>query len=362
MKSMLRKGNAFWQYVVNEQSSPVFLAEIGTIFNKDLKEARNLIECIARARDMCPQQPVLLKCEFLLNADICLDDDTIERYRDKQGRVAEEKYRRLIERKVVSAENYATIIKYAKDFDLGFVVSVYDQNGIDLALDLGALSIKVASSNIVHIPLIKAISRTGLPMVLDTGAASLGEVDAAIRTARDAGSEMLVVEHSPDGHPAPAENHNLRSLHTIQRAFDVPVGLSDHSDGADMLVAGTALGARVLEKPISMNSARLEQDVAISVDADSLGTVLRRVLFAWKALGRVFRDPSDTTGRISTSARMGLVAKVRLLPGEKISEKNVRFAFPARGIPVSACEEVFGRVIQREVQENTPIAWTDIAI
>lgn len=351
----------FWQCIeATRHLPPAFLAEIGTLFNQDAVEASAMIDALAKARDAVPDQPVWLKCEFLLDASLCLDDQTLERYRDKKSNIKEERYRTLIERKVLPPDVYATFIERARGLGLDFVVSVYDAAGLRLAIELEAAAVKIASSNVTHFPLIRAVAQSRVPMLIDTGGASLAEVDAAVRVARAAGAARIVVEHSPDGHPAPAENHNLSSLRTLADAFRLPVGLSDHWKDADMLIAAVALGARLVEKTISTDPERLEQDAVLAIGMDELGRTLERVRFAWRALGSSFRDPANRAGRISTSARMCLVAARDLGIGDRLSPETVTFAFPVKGIPVERFDEVQGWALRRPLSAGVPIGWADV--
>jgi sialic acid synthase SpsE len=232
--------------------------------------------------------------------------------------------------------------------------------GAAFARDEGAVALKVASSNITHLPLIRQMASLGLPLLIDTGRASLAEVDLAVRAARRAGCAEIVLEHSPDGHPAPPENHNLHSLRTLAMSFDVPVGLSDHHNGTEMLFVALGLGVDLLEKNIVVGAGMLEQDHAFAVPGRDLAGLVGSLSNAWIALGRPFRDVSRTHGLISTSARMGLVTRRKARSGDAVSLDTVRFAFPCRGIGAQHFDLVEGWRFAVDLDEGAVVTWHDV--
>lgn len=346
-------------FVLSDARPPMFLAEIGALFGQDMALAERLIETVAKARDQAPDLPLLLKGEILQNADFCLDDDSVETYQSRHGVRRQERYRELIERKVLPLDSYRAILDRARSLGLEVVMSIYDEEGADFAVENGVVALKIASSNVNHLPLIRHVAGLGVPMLIDTGRATLGEVETAVRTARQGGARVLI-QHSPDGHPAPPENHNLKTLTILRQVFEAPVGLSCHSASDDMLFMAIALGAAMVEKNVLFDTDAVEQDVAISTDITRLPSLLERLLAAWQAMGRPFRDPANRHGLIATSGRMGLVCQRDLAPGDRVDRTTIRFAFPCKGIPVHRYDEVAGWVIRRPVAAGKPIGWCDV--
>lgn len=345
-------------FPVGPAHPPLFFAEIGSFFNGDPAPARELIRRIIECRDAVPEQPVVLKTEILDDPEICLPGDTMETYASKAGEVKRENYRALIERKVMATEEYVPLFAMCREARIPFVVSVYDFKAADFATAQGAAGLKIASSNLTHIPLIRHTAALGLPMVIDTGRASIAEVHRAIDTARRAGCLDIIVQHSPEGHPAPAKSHNLRIMQTYAAAFGLPVGLSDHYTGLEMLYVSVALGASVLEKGVYFAPDELDQDIAHSMSIDDLTRVLRAVHDSWVSLGRAERDPGlRIDWVIGTSQRQCLVANRDLTPGDRIGLETVRFAFPCRGIPVEYWDLVSGWALTRAVAAGEPIRW-----
>lgn len=349
-------------YELNPKDKPpVFLAEIGGFFGQDVKLASEMVQRIIAVGQSIGEQPMILKTEILHDADICLPGETLETYASKDGRVKQENYRELIERKVLSLSSYEKILRNCSDAGASFIVSVYDFKGADFAHEIGACSLKIASANLVHIPLIRHCAAKGLPLIIDTGRATLSEVQSAVEVAREAGCNDLVVEHSPDGHPALPKAHNLRILQTYRETFNLPVGLSDHHTGIEMLYAAIALGAAVVEKGVHVDPDDLDIDISHTMDLGDLSQVLRSVHDVWLSLGNFERDlgvPID--GVIGTSQRQCIVAARDLDVGDPIDLGSVRFAFPCRGIPVQDWDNVRGRKLSRKVLAGLPIEWNDV--
>ena len=348
-------------FPISPEAPPIFLAEIGGFFGQDIDLAREMIGQIILAGRLVPEQPMILKTEILHDPEICLQGNLMETYAAKDGRVQHENYRALIERKVVPLAQYAELFALCRSTDTPFIVSVYDFAGADFGRQEGASALKIASSNITHIPLIRHCASKGIPLVIDTGRSTIAEVHRALDVARLAGCVDLVVEHSPDGHPSLPQAHNLRILQTYSRAFDLPVGLSDHHVGLEMLYVAVALGASLIEKGVHIAPDALDIDISHTMDIKDLPAVLRAVHQCWQALGRGARDMGEPIrGVLGTSQRQCLIASRDLQPGDKINLGSVRFAFPKQGIGVEHWDLVEGWSLVSHVLAGRPVRWQDV--
>jgi sialic acid synthase SpsE len=344
---------------------PVFLTEIGAFFGQDMALASRMISDIIGVGASVPHQPMVLKTEILHDVDVCLPGDTLETYASKDGRVRQENYRALIERKVVPLSQYEVLLKQCTAAGVPFIVSIYDFTGADFAIDIGAAALKIASANLVHVPLVRHCARAcasrGLPLILDTGRASIAEVSAGVDIARAVGCEDIVIEHSPDGHPALPKAHNLRILKTYQQKFGLPVGISDHHVGLEMLYMSIALGATVIEKGVHVAPDDLDIDISHTMGVHDLARVLQTVHDCWQAMGQTARDKRVVIeGVIGTSQRACLVAKRDLTPDDAVSLDTIRFAFPCIGIPVQQWDAVKGWSIVQEIPAGHPLQWSDV--
>lgn len=331
---------------------PVFLPDIGTFFDQDIARAERLI------RDIQAAGAQVCKAEILHNPDICLKGDALEHYYDPaKGHIAEN-YRELIERKCLSLSEYQRLLRVPRALGMPIVLSVYDFAGADFALAEGAAALKIASTNLVHAPLIRYCAALPIPLILDTGKADMAEIDRAVTWAREAGAVDLIIEHSPLPPPAPVEEQNLRMLQTLSEKYSVPVGLSDHHHGPEMLYAATALGACVLEKGVCPDDQKADQDVAHALPVSQLKSVLETCRTIRAGLGRAVRElPADFA---RPAARMGLITRRSVKAGDVLDLQSVDFAFPTVGIPVEAWDQAEGLRFARDLPAAAIIGWQDV--
>lgn len=340
------------EHPIGDGAVPLFFPDIGTFFNQDMHVAESLI------RQLHSAGATLIKGEVLHDANIALNDGTMENYLGKNGCFIQERNRSLIERKVVSLSSYENLFNLCKSLDMGFLLSVYDFKGAEFAREIGACGLKIASSNIVHRPLIEYVAKLGLPLIIDTGRSSLEEIARAIRWASDAGSTEILIQHSPEAPPSPLTNHNLRMLTTLANVFNRPVGLSDHHAGEEMLYAAVALGAQALEKGIVPDDNMDDQDVYHALKVSMFNEVYAKCRRIHEAMGSAMRylDPNAK----KHPYRMGLVAAKDLYEGDILSLDTVSFAFPSKGIPVEHWEAVERSYLRRDMARGEIIGWQDV--
>jgi sialic acid synthase SpsE len=340
--------------IVGEGCPPLFLPDIGTFFNQDVKMAILMIKKLHQAGVR------IIKGEILHNPNICLEDETKDHYVDSKNRIVTERYRELIERKVVSLETYEKIFNFCCSLKMDFAVSVYDNEGADFAKDIGAVALKIASSNIVHQPLIEHVAQKKLPILIDTGKSSIEEIARAVNWFKDAGGDEFILEYSPPAPPIPIEHHNMKAMVHLGRTFDCLFGLSDHHSGDEMLYAAATLEASVIETGVCLSKQKTDQDVNHSVEISEVPKVLYTIDLIHKSLGSqsiyLRRD------REKYISRMGLVAKRNLSTNDRINHDNVEFAFPAKGIVIEYWELVKDARLKNSVRRGLPIGWNDLGI
>lgn len=331
--------------------APVFWGDIDLYFQRDLGRVRDLL---AALRD---SGAGWVKGALIHRTDLALDDPsaTVSYHVEGRGAVTEP-YRDVLARHILPLDQAATIYAEAADLGLQIALSVYDDTGVAAAVDLGAAALKIPSSNIVHAPLIRRAAATGLPLALDTGRATMAEIARAVEWARSEGASELCIQHSPPAPPQPVRLHNLRFLTTLREAFGVVVGLSDHHAGSEMLFAATALGATVLEKGVITDGLDPDIDHAHALPASRLADVVAGCRAVARAMGSGHAPPTAPFD----PARMGLVARRDVLPGELISTSTVDFAWPARGIPVEDVDLILGWQFVTATAARSPISWCDV--
>lgn len=336
---------------VGDGAPCVLMAEIGTFFNQDISLAHDLLNAIATAG------VPLFKTEILHDADICLEGSGLNcRFGHAEGAALED-YRKLIERKTVPLDRYAELFARSRELGLPFVASVYDFSGVDFLVEQGGAAIKIARHNINHFPLIRHAARTGLPLIFDAGLVYLHELARAVQVANAEGTGGIIINHHPGASPAPAEAHHLRVIGSYKAIFDMPIGLSCHFRGEEVLYAAIGCGCNLIEKGVADDPDRFEQDVVAAVSLERLPALVAGVAACSAALGRAqpqIKEPRDL------SVRKGLIARRAVAAGEVLSLENVAFAWPPVGISVGECDVVLGQSAARALSRSEPISWADV--
>jgi pseudaminic acid synthase len=233
----------------------------------------------------------------------------------------------------------------------------FDPTAVQLLEDLGVALYKTASAEIVDIPLMREIARTGKPIIMSTGMATLSEIDAAVTAVRDAGCRDLVLLACTAAYPAVPQEARLGNIAVLREAFDVPVGLSDHTLGIGVAVAASALGAVVVEKHLTLSRESGGVDSDFSMVPDEFRTMVEAIEQARLAVGSgvAFGPTVEEQAVLALRRSLYVIADVR--EGDVISAQNVRSIRPAGGLDPDAFDLVEGRVFREDVLRGTPLTW-----
>ncbi len=250
--------------------------------------------------------------------------------------------------------------RVAEDLGLDLFSSPFDFTAVDFLEGMEVPAYKIASFEIVDIPLLQKVARTGKPVILSTGMASLGEIDEAVRTIREAGGSQLALLKCTSAYPAPAEAMNLRTIPHMADAFRVPVGLSDHSPGIAVPVAAVALGACIIEKHFTLSRTLKGPDSAFSLEPEEFKAMVESIRTAEKALGEI-RYTKTEEEAASQVFRRSLFAVRDIRKGEKFTYDNIRSIRPGYGLHTRFFSDILGREAIRDIPRGTPLSWSLIA-
>jgi N-acetylneuraminate synthase len=244
----------------------------------------------------------------------------------------------------------------ADDIGLDLFSSAFDESAVDFLEEMKVPAHKVASPELVDIPLIQRMARTGKPLILSTGMATREEVEEAMMAARAAGAQQLALLKCTSAYPAPPEEMNLRTIPELAQRYGVPVGLSDHTMGIAVPVAAVALGATIIEKHLTLSRADKGPDREFSLEPNEFKHMVEAVRVAEKALGEVHFGVSPREAA-SRAFRRSLFVVKDIKQGEVFTEDNVRSIRPANGLHPRHLYEVLGRYAARDIETGTPLSW-----
>jgi pseudaminic acid synthase len=242
------------------------------------------------------------------------------------------------------------------ELGLDFFSSAFDPSAVDFLDAMGVPVHKIASPELVDLPLIQKMARTGKPLILSTGMATLEEIDEALAAARAAGATQIALLRCTSSYPAPPEEMNLRSIPDMAQRYGLPVGLSDHTPGIAVSVAAVALGASIIEKHLTWSRAEGGPDSAFSLEPQEFQSLVHAIRSAERSLGQVQYGP--TPHEISTrSFRRSLFVVCDMQEGETFTVENVRSIRPAEGLHPRHLAEIIGRQAASNIERGTPMNW-----
>jgi len=253
-------------------------------------------------------------------------------------------------------EWHRPIFERARKLGLIAFSTPFDETAVDFLEELNVPAYKIASFENTDIPLIRRVARTGKPMIVSTGMATVAEQDELVRTARAAGCRDLILLKCTSTYPANPEDSNLRTIPHMRNLFGCEVGLSDHTLGLGAAVGAVALGATIIEKHFTVSRADGGPDSAFSLEPHEFAELATETKRAWQALGSVNYGATDAEGK-SKQFRRSLYIAEDLNAGEVLTMKNVRAIRPGLGLPTKYLELVLGARLKRNVRKGTPLTW-----
>jgi N-acetylneuraminate synthase len=253
-------------------------------------------------------------------------------------------------------EWHQPIFERARAHGLTVFSAPFDPTAIELLESLGAPAYKIASSELVDLPLIRLAAQTGKPLIISTGMASVRDIADALETARGAGATDIILLACTASYPSPPGDSNLRRIPVLAAAFEVQVGLSDHTLGIGVPIASVAFGATVIEKHITLDREDGGVDSAFSLNPAEMTALVTETERAWQALGSTHIGPTDSE-KEGLRFRRSLYVVADVQAGDTVTQQNVRSIRPANGLPPAALDTVLGRTFTRDAAKGTPLSW-----
>ncbi len=344
-------GITIGQRTVGSEHPPFIIAEMSGNHNQSLDRALAIVEAAAKAGAHA------LKLQTYTPDTMTIDLDEREFHIDDPDSLWEgTSLYELYARAHTPWEWHEPIMKRAQELGLIAFSTPFDATAVDFLEELNVPAYKIASFENIDLPLIRKVAQTGKPIIMSTGMASVAELDEAVRAAREAGCQDIVLLKCTSSYPASPEQTNIRTIPHLRELFGVQVGLSDHTLGIGVAVASVALGATVIEKHFTLSRADGGVDAAFSLEPDEMKRLVEESKRAWQALGTVTYERTEKE-KNSLQFRRSLYVVADMKAGERFTPENVRAIRPGLGLPPKYYDIVMGKEATHDIKRGTPVSW-----
>jgi N-acetylneuraminate synthase len=337
--------------LIGERHAPFVIAEMSGNHNKSLDRALEIVEAAAR----CGAAAV--KLQTYTPDTMTLDIDEGEFHiGDPNSLWTGTSLYKLYGEAHTPWEWHKPIYERARSLGIIAFSTPFDESAVDFLESLESPAYKIASFENIDLPLIRRVARTGKPVIISTGMASVSELGECVSAARGAGCKNLILLKCTSTYPATPENTNIRTIPHLRELFDCEVGISDHTMGIGVSVASVALGATVIEKHFTLSRADGGVDSTFSMEPDEMRSLVVDSERAWQALGAVRYGPTEAE-RKSLVYRRSLYVTQDIEAGGVLTQANVRSIRPGKGLEPKYLELVLGRRTKVAVKRGTPLSW-----
>ena len=253
-------------------------------------------------------------------------------------------------------EWHEELFKYAKNIGITLFSTPFDEEAVDFLESLGTSAYKIASFEIVDLPLIKYIAKKNKPILMSTGMSSLNEIEEAIEVIKNQGCEEILLFHCISGYPTPTKKANIRMVEILRKRFNLEVGLSDHTLDNAAAIASIVLGASVIEKHFILDRSVNGPDSDFSIEPHELKELVRTTRNIWEASkSQEFRRPDfESKNKIF---RRSLYFIKDLKAGEKVSVEHIRRIRPGYGLPPKYYDQILNRVVKKDISRGERVSW-----
>jgi len=272
-------------------------------------------------------------------------------------------YETFAELDVLRREEYLELAGYAAERGITYLSTPFDEDAVDLLAATGVPAYKVASGDLTHHPLLRAVARQGQPVILSTGMATMAEIQDAVAVLEDAGADGIVLLHCVTNYPTPVEHANLRMMEPLLDEFDYPVGLSDHTLGTTVPTAAAAMGAAVVEKHFTFDtSLEKSPDHRLSADTAEMAEIVERTRDVHAAMGRAEQGPTEVEREGLEKARRSLVTARPVTAGEPIRREDVAVKRPGWGIEPPRIDDLTAGEwrARTDLDADQVLTWDDV--
>lgn len=337
--------------MVGQDCPPFIIAEMSGNHNQSLDRAMELVEAAAKSGVHALKLQTASPDGLTLNVDHpdFLINDPASPW---AGRNLYELYKEA----VTPWEWHKPIFDRCNKLGLTVFSSPFELSAIDLLEELSTPCYKIASFELVDLPLIRKAAATGKPLIMSTGMASVADIHDAVQAAKSEGNDNIILLKCTSSYPATAADANIATIPHLREMFGLQVGLSDHTLGIGVPCAAAALGATVIEKHFTLRREDGGVDSTFSLEPQEFAALVEESERAWASIGKVVYGGVDVE-QISLKFRRSLYIAEGIKTGEVLTERNLRIVRPGYGLTPKHIDVLLGRRVNRDLQAGTPMKW-----
>ena len=352
MKKIIRiNENKKNSHNIGLNQKPFIIAEMSGNHNQSLERALEIVEVAAKTGVQA------LKLQTYTADTITLDVKEGEFFiKDKNSLWKGKSLYELYGEAHTPWEWHEPIMKRANELGMLCFSSPFDETAVDFLEGLNVPIYKIASPEIIHLPLLKKVAATGKPMIISTGMASIAEIDEAVEVINETGCEQFMLLKCTSTYPATPENSNVLTIPHMRKLFNCEVGLSDHTMGIGASVAAVSHVATVIEKHFTLNRADGGVDSAFSMEPEEMKQLVIETERAWQSLGKIKYGASDVE-KPSMKFRRSLYIAKDMKKGDMLTEENLRIVRPGLGLAPKYYDNVLGRKVKNDLKKGTALKW-----
>lgn len=333
------------------KQDPVFIiAEAGVNHNGDLALAKQLVDAAVSAGADC------VKFQTFKAEDVISEHAPKAAYQLRTTSRTESQLD-MAKKLELPFAAFRELNDYCRAQNIMFLSSPFDLASVDFLTTLDVPAFKIPSGEITNFPLLECVARKRKPIIMSTGMSSLLDVQEAVGVLKRAGNSNIVLLHCVSAYPADPRDANLRAIHTMETALELPVGFSDHTPGIEIALAAVALGACVIEKHFTLSQDLPGPDHKASLEPEDLSALVHGIRKVEAALGHGRKEPLPCERNVAAVARKSLVAALYIPLGSVLTEELVAIKRPGTGLPPSMLAQILGHKAKRDIPAGTLLSW-----
>lgn len=331
--------------------APCFVvAEVGVNHNGSIDVAKQLIDyVVGSGADAVKFQA--------FKTDLAISVGAEKAAYQKETTGADQSQYEMVQRLELTEEDFAELSSYAKQKGLTFLSSVFDLESVNQLCKLNVPAFKIGSGEITNVSLLRHIAKQNKPILLATGMSFLGEVERALNELTSAGANDVVLLHCVSEYPAAVADLNLKTIQTMQNAFKVPVGFSDHTVDLHIAATAVALGACVIEKHITLSRSLPGPDHKASLEPEEFKEMVQNIRNTEKALGNGIKQPTRKERELKKVARKSLIAEVDIPSHTRLTKEMLAVKRPGIGIEPQYLDIIIGAEATTEIKKGQVLTW-----